>query len=422
MRVEKSSFGGLGAGAALVTLALAGCAGVPTDANARRQPTALPVAPPANEESAPAALSEVVAPETDVACAETDEAAPAPATKNVVLVTVDGVRFQEIFGGTDARLAAKAHLAPARVLDARSLLPNLHARFFDGGTVLGDEEGAIRASGPNYISLPGYLEIVRGSGPYDCDDNACPVPPGRSFLDELRADDGVRAGDVAVFASWERIAAVASTEPVVESSRDRARVLVSAGRSWSGARAIAAGDAELRDLFDRGASAKPFPGHGDYRPDRLTAPLALRYLATRRPRFLWLALGDPDEWAHRGDYGGYLGSLRRTDEILGELFATLDDLGAYGAETSVLFTTDHGRGPLWQLHGRDELSSRVWLMAAGGAIPARGTVPVAAPRHLADIASTIRALLALPQPVGARHPIDELLPSAGAPVTTLAER
>src|SRR5262245_36175754 len=52
--------------------------------------------------------------------------APTPRTDNVLLVTVDGVRWQEIFGGVDPVLAKQAHLPRAALLSARKLLPNLY--------------------------------------------------------------------------------------------------------------------------------------------------------------------------------------------------------------------------------------------------------------------------------------------------------
>ena len=57
---------------------------------------------------------------------------------------------------------------------ARALTPNLHRLFFDEGVALGDPrigEGVL-ASGPVYVSLPGYLEMMTGA-PSACADNDC---------------------------------------------------------------------------------------------------------------------------------------------------------------------------------------------------------------------------------------------------------
>jgi hypothetical protein len=45
---------------------------------------------------------------------------------HVVLVALDGVRWQEVFLGVDPELAGRAKLAPESVVPARALMPNLH--------------------------------------------------------------------------------------------------------------------------------------------------------------------------------------------------------------------------------------------------------------------------------------------------------
>jgi len=171
-------------------------------------------------------------------------------------------------------------------------------------------------------------------------------------------------------------------------------------------------DAVMRDALEQGSRAEAFPGYGDYRPDRFTAALALRYLETRRPRLMFLGLGEPDEYAHRDDYAGYLASLRAADATLGEIFAVLGRMGARGAHTTVIVTADHGRGRDYRVHGRAfPESGRVWLVAAGGGIEARGYAHATRPHRLADVAPTVRALLRLPVDVAptAGASLDELL-------------
>src|SRR5438105_8633390 len=68
-----------------------------------------------------------------------------------VLVTIDGVRWQEIFEGSDPRFFAGA---PQR--RAAAIAPNLHRLATDEGGVLGAPEmGTISATGPHFVSLPG---------------------------------------------------------------------------------------------------------------------------------------------------------------------------------------------------------------------------------------------------------------------------
>jgi Metalloenzyme superfamily len=299
-------------------------------------------------------------------------AAPEPAREaeptgfNVVLVTVDGVRWQEIFDGADPALADGALLPGGEARAAGALTPNLHRLFFEEGTVLGDPrrgEG-LRAGGPVFVSLPAYVEIMTGA-PSGCDGNDCEPRVPWSIAAAVARRPG---GGAAVFASWERIT---RTQPAAATG-----LLLSAGRA-------------------PGEQAPAYPGNGDYRPDRRTAEAAIEHLVHHRPRFLWVSLGDTDEWAHRHDYRGYLEALRFADGFVGEIAAHLDEMGDYGARTAILVTTDHGRDAGFADHG-GAASANVWLMGRGGPIPRRGSTATARAAHLADVAPTIAAILGEP--------------------------
>ena len=293
-----------------------------------------------------------------------------PRTDAVVLVALDGARWQEVLVATDPRFAT----GNDRGLSAEALMPNLHAMIAEGMALGAPDHGPpMVATGPNFISLPGYNEIFSGRTPSACRDNDCVATRQPTLVDEVRA----RSLDVAVFASWSPIVRAAALHP--------SDIVWSTGETETGA----------------------------FRPDRATADLALAYLPEHRPSFLFVGLGEPDEYAHRGDYPGYLGSLRQADGILGELRHALDGMGERGEHTSLFVTCDHGRSDDFQNHGVPwPESSRVWLVAAGGAIPTRGFVDSTRRHRLADIAPTLRVLLDLPADTspGAGSAIDELLP------------
>ncbi len=322
--------------------------------------------------------------------------AQAGRTRNIVLVTIDGVRWQEIFAGAEA---ARAALLPCS--DVAALLPNLSA-LGQAGVLLGKVGAPVISSGPNFVSLPGYREIITGRASAACTDNDCRRIDEPTLLDELAHADLGR-DELAVIASWERVARAAAL--------DSRAVTVSAGRHGGLGRDRLRVSYEASRLLDEAAAAGARPGYGDYRPDRYTARLALDYLRARRPRLLWVALGDTDEHAHRGDYRGYLDALRSADHFVGELWELLGTLGQYGAETTVIVTADHGRADNFVAHGAAPESSRVWLVAAGGAIAGGGERAAAHTVRLADIAPTVRQLLGLPadHSPGAGTAIRELL-------------
>ena len=292
----------------------------------------------------------------------------------VLLVTIDGVR-------------------PEDVLADRAQLEHLFALVERGVGIGFQPEAPMLASGPNFVSLPGYREIFTGRPAAGCTDNDCEPLAEPTLLDELRAA-GVPRVEVASIASWEVMANAAAA--------DADAIAISAGRHGGASREALRVDGRTAAALDEGARASAEPGSDDYRPDAITARLALTYAQARHPRFLHVGLGDTDEHAHHGDAAAYRDSLRAADAAVGALVATLSP------EDLVIVTSDHGRSHDLRDHGRAyPESQRSWLIAAGASVQPAGLMARAPAHRLADIAPTIRAVLGLAR---------DRSPSAGAAI------
>ena len=83
-------------------------------------------------------------------------------SQHVILIALDGVRWQEVFGGVDPAMWASS--APSPALGERALWPRLYGLLDERGAALGapSAHATFEASGPNYVSLPGYLEMTSG--------------------------------------------------------------------------------------------------------------------------------------------------------------------------------------------------------------------------------------------------------------------
>lgn len=303
---------------------------------------------------------------------------PTAAPDHIVLVTSDGVRWEDVFNAGDE-------------------LPNLTRLRSRHGVAIGapGSGSEIRASGPAYISLPGYRELLLGSEPLDCQSNAC-GPPRVPGLPEQLGDSA--PGGAAVFASWPGVgSALARTSHAV----------VSIGkRDLEGSSVL--DNLGLRRAWESGRDASPKPGWGQYRADPYTASLALKYLERRRPRFMFVSLGDTDEYGHQANRAGYMAALKRFDGFVGQLADELRRLEEVGRRTLLVVTTDHGRADDFSKHGgAHPESARVWLIASGTAIQARGDIPSPKPRRLRDVAPTL--LLAAGEPSSASHDGEPLL-------------
>jgi hypothetical protein len=100
------------------------------------------------------------------------------------------------------------------------------------------------------------------------------------------------------------------------------------------------------------------------------------YLARERPRVLYIAYGETDDWAHDGRYDRVLDSFSRFDRDLKELWTWLQSQDDYRGRTHLLITTDHGRGATpadWRTHGaKVEGAQYVWFAFASPQMRQRG--------------------------------------------------
>jgi hypothetical protein len=323
--------------------------------------------------------------------------APSSVRRSVVLIAIDGVRFQEVFDGVDPRLAKRHGIPEQDRVGAKELVPNL-SRLMEEGTALGDSRTGVPmlASGPNYLSMPGYSEMLSGRVNSGCRDNDCGRISASTVVDDV-ARFGL--GRAAVITSWPRIEKAAAAFP---EDAD-----MSVGRHAGSGRSSFEEDPAVRAVLEVGENAGPDPGYGDFRRDAETGELALAVFQTRRPAFMFIGLGETDEYAHRENYRGYLDALSRADRLIGR-FAEIA-LHDPGAPTTLFVTTDHGRSEAFTSHGGEyPESARVWLVAAGAGIENRGQMTSPVTRRLANVAPTVRSILGIAQADETEGPLSEL--------------
>jgi hypothetical protein len=282
------------------------------------------------------------------------------AAPNVVLVTLDGIRWNEIFEGSDSELTGTP---------SETVMPHLTQDLAREGMLLGDTKtSSVFVANSVNMSLPGYQSIFAGF-PTRCYTNFCRTTRVRTFPEELVSRYHFDHRQMAAFASWSQIARAYS--------RPGAPVYLNAGLKPSG----------LEDPFHAYLDRIQMedipkwnrPGIWTARYDRFTYAHALHHLKTEHPRFLYLSLLDADEEAHAGHYQAYLDSLKTYDRWIREIADTLDSMGEYGRNTLLIVTTDHGRGKggnRWMNHGmRYPESHRIFMYLRGRGIDP-GTHPI----------------------------------------------
>ena len=331
-------------------------------------------------------------------------AVPLRRSKNLILVTSDGLRWQDLFTGIDPLLmnekAAGMTEAGAPALRDRLWKPGPEERraalmpFFWGtlakqGVVLGNltKGSSVQVTNAYRVSYPGYSEILTGRAQDDVIRGNDPVQnPTPSFLQYVKDRWKLRKEKVAVFASWDMFNFISESRP--------GELFINAGYRPS---TLPSGDRQVAEFNKLQMQARFIDDSA--RHDAFTFGLAMRYLEAIQPRLLFIAFDETDDWAHSRRYDRVLDSIQFVDGALEELWKWLQSSPAYRDSTTLIVTCDHGRGGTledWHGHGSDVAGAeQIWIAVVGPDTPARGEVTHAATYHQRDIAPTALALLGL---------------------------
>jgi len=155
------------------------------------------------------------------------------------------------------------------------------------------------------------------------------------------------------------------------------------------------------------------------RHDQLTYLSAREYIRQHHPSVVFLGLGETDECAHAGRYDLYLQHVADADRMIAELWYTIQTDPYYKDSTTLLITTDHGRGwkpGKWTTHGFwAQGSGDIWLAVMGPDILPQGELKTPGQVYQKQLAATIARLMG--DPAGAGHPPGKPIrfPSADKP-------
>jgi len=328
-------------------------------------------------------------------------------TKNVILVSADGLRSEELFAGfdrslvekPDSPLVKKYHLATPEQRRTR-LLPFFWREFGTNGVIIGNRSkgSTFRLRNPHRFSYPGYAEILTGQYLEAISSNDPVRIPRETVLEYVARQLSLPPTGVALFGAWDILYyAAAKTEGAITANSGYKRL----PPSFEGS-PLAEWDRLQFDILTPWDSV---------RDDAVTFNLALEYLKLHKPRLLYIALGQPDDWSHDGRYDRALQSIEHLDRCLQTLWTTLQSLPEYRGNTTLIVTTDHGRGTSrksWKSHGKDVKGAEyVWLATLGPDTPGIGELSSGS-YYQDQTAATILRLLELDS--------KDFNPMAGAPI------
>lgn len=314
----------------------------------------------------------------------------------VVLIAIDGLRWQEVFGGADsalisrraggvgdtARLRREFWRADPR--DRRRLvLPFLWDSVATRGSIWGSPGAGSEARVTNgrKFSYPGYNEMLTGRADSRIDKNDFGPNPNVTVFEWLNTRPGLH-GRVSAFATWGAFSDIFNAR--------RAGHLVFAGWTPPASHDVGTHDATLDRLYRTTTRI-----WDDNALDALMQAAVLDHVRQKQPRLLFVGFGETDEWAHSRRYDLTLRSARSTDAFIAELWSTMQAMPEYRGRTTFIILADHGRGDgdKWTDHGEDvDGAERIWIAALGPGVPAAGEVRGAQVTQ-SQIAATVASLL-----------------------------
>jgi hypothetical protein len=320
-------------------------------------------------------------------------------TENIILITLDGFRWEEVFNGADSALMKQQqHLKDVHLKEKfwrdnladrrKALLPFLWNTIHAHGQLYGNRMLDCKVNNANqmWFSYPGYNELLTGK-PDDehINTNDKIYNPNTTVLEFINSQPSFK-GKVAAYTSWDVF-------PYIINDK-RSGVFVSAG--LEGAKGDKINDREK--MMNQLMPTLPNP-LGDVRLDAFTFYYGMEYLKKNKPRVLYFAFDETDDFAHQGEYGAYLNGAHNADQFISELWNYLQSDASYKNKTTLIITCDHGRGTTatsWRDHGRKvENADQIWFAILGPDTPAKGEVKGEIQLYQKQLAATPAAFLGL---------------------------
>jgi Metalloenzyme superfamily len=316
-------------------------------------------------------------------------------TENLVIVTLDGMRWQEIFGGIDSAILKDLRFTRDEdnlrnnfwsddpKIRREKLFPFLWTTVKQNGQLYGNRNigNKVNVANRYQFSYPGYNEIFTGYPDTLVNSNDKIYNKNPNVLAFLNQQKGFQ-GRVAAFTTWNLFPYILN-------------------RPGSGF--YINSDSDTLDLLNKEAvfvndlrfmSPRPL----GIRPDLLTYLSAREYLIEKKPKVLFVSFLETDYAAHNGMYDIYITSCHAEDAMIADLWRTIQSMEVYKNKTTLIITCDHGRGDKikseWTEHGVEVGDSGgIWIAVLGPDSQAIGEVNTQTQLYQKQLAPTMASLL-----------------------------
>lgn len=319
-------------------------------------------------------------------------------TKNVILISIDGYRWKEIFGGADSVLLfnkkytsqdslsmMRKYWAKDATTRRQKLMPFFWNTIAKRGQLFGNRDfgNYVNVKNPYWFSYPGRSETICGYYDSRINSNSYPDNPNENVLEFINKQKGYE-NRVVTIAGWDAVARIVNRNrnhmPLINPYEDVK------GKNLTEAQKLANElQNYLPDYFGKSV-----------RFDLTTYAIARTYIAANHPKLVYIDFVDTDDLGHAAQYDSYLDAAHYLDEMIGNLWKTLQEDPFYKNNTTIMIYPDHGRGigEGWVSHGSGTAhSGETWMAILGPDIQARGEIKIAGQIYQDQFAQTIANLL-----------------------------
>jgi hypothetical protein len=319
-------------------------------------------------------------------------------TRAVVLIVLDGFRWQEVFNGAEHALMDAKHgnaQDPAQLrkdfwrdtpeAGREALLPFFWSVVAKQGQIYGNRRkgSIVQVTNGFKFSYPGYNEMSTGYANPQINSNEFGPNPTATVFEWLNNQPEFH-NQVAIFGTWNTFNEIFRAK--------QSGLLVRAGWTLPWAANLTPREQLLKKLYETSTRVED-----DDAPDSFSNEDLLDFLQTHSPRALFVGYGETDDWAHAGKYDLVLQAAHEDDQRIAELWRTMQAKPEYHDQLTFIITCDHGRGSgrkLWRDHDKNVSGAEnIWIAVIGPDTPARGEMFNVPRATQSQIAATIAALL-----------------------------
>lgn len=323
-------------------------------------------------------------------------AQPKLKTENIILITLDGLRWQEVFNGAENRLITKKFVRDTVALATQyatgtpeerrqKLMPFLWNTVARQGQIYGNRHYAnyVNVTNRMWFSYPGYNELLTGAADDIHINTNDPIDnPNKNVLEFINQQTGYK-GKVAAFTSWENFPWIINAK--------RSGVVVNAG--W-----MKAQQPNETEKFLNNLSTELPHFLDDTRLDAFTFHYAFEYLKKNKPKVVYISFNETDHFAHEGEYDRYLNAANYADRFISDFWTWLQSQPQYKNKTTLIITVDHGRGNTtmnsWRSHGEKVTGAdQIWFAVLGPDTQPLGEIKSEGQYFQNQLAKTLAAFL-----------------------------